>query len=166
MRSRKLQPWIACSLDGLEAVDGIVGKAEGMPHAAEDDLYYTIIEIKTMVSGNAVAREAGLASADLIACEINSPEFEHHVPAYHAAQIVHNFFTLNTVWFFYICASESQILYTVLSSCSVQLRNNVDPFYSSCITPALSWAHFSLMGTQALTGKECSIRWRILMSYS
>ena len=128
-----------------------------MPDEAEHDLYLAIIEAKTVISGKAGARMTELESAAWNVCEMNSPKSEQHVSAERAAQIVHHSLTLNTV--FYICASESQILYKVLSSCSVQLQKLLTASIHRAslqhypLLIRLGWKHRYSLVTRRLTKK-------------
>ena len=53
-----------------------------------------------------------------------------------------------------MCASESQILYSVLTVCKVPMISALTAFWDGYVAPTLRWAHEDPVGIQPITGKE------------
>ena len=153
MFCHRLNVWLRCSLDDIA-----IFRSDVFPTTESDDndapcSLVAVVEIKTVISNDAVARATRFATPDLNFCDINSEDFRERLPKEHAAQLVHHCATADAMYFFYICATESQILYSVLSACPRELRNLVHNFYRATVTPTISWAYGAFQ-TQPLTGNE------------
>ena len=83
-----------------------------------------------------------------------SDKFKEHVPKEHAAQIVHHCVALDMKSVLYVCASESQILYSVLTVCKGTMITALTAFYDGYVAPTLRWAHEDPVGVQPITGRE------------
>lgn len=102
-------------MDGLTVFNRSICTPNENYNSEPPDPYIAVVEIKTGVGSVTVARGMEHATPELIACEINSADFRAGVPTEHAAQLLHHCAAFGTLWLFYLCASDSQILYVVLS---------------------------------------------------
>lgn len=83
-----------------------------------------------------------------------SESFQEHVPKEHAAQIVHYCVALDMKWVLYVCASESHILYTLLTICNSAMLAALTTFYDEFVAPILRWAHEDPIGVRPITEKD------------
>lgn len=134
--------------------DYSICKPNYSPGAQELDLRVAAVEIKKAVGRETVGRGTIPATPDLIICETRLDEFTQQILKEHAAQIIHQCFSCNMKWVFYIQATESQVMYVLLIACTTPLRTVFEEFYDTQITPALRWAHIEQVGTQLLTADD------------
>ncbi|PXF43989.1 hypothetical protein BWQ96_06222 [Gracilariopsis chorda] len=99
------------------------------------------VEIKTNVAQSSLDRALGLATADLVTCEVGDQSFRRYIPAEHIGQILHQMLVLAVKYVIYVSCSESGIMYTVLVHCNNSVLDTCLSALNAIALPVVSWAH-------------------------
>lgn len=129
-------PWIAASPDALcVIIPDKVGWDAGSPYIV------ATVEMKTKVSDNGVSQALPSATADVTAVKLSTGECAELVPVEHQLQLLHQCICTPLDVGLYVCASESQVLYTAIVVVPEEVSIAAKGACRDVICPPLMGAH-------------------------
>ncbi|PXF43106.1 hypothetical protein BWQ96_07140 [Gracilariopsis chorda] len=140
MLSMKAKPWLACSPDGIAIIE-LLDLGLCSEESETESTQLCSVEIKTNVAQSSLDRALGLATADLVTCEVGDQSFRRYIPAEHIGQILHQMLVLAVNYVIYVSCSESGIMYTVLVHCNNSVLDTCLSALNAIALPVVSWAH-------------------------
>lgn len=113
-------PYLACSPDAVALVKSDASMSDLLQahkdvHFDGETFWIAPVEIKTKVAASPVEGTLPLISTDLVFCSIGDDKSCSIIPREHLMQVIQQATVLNSSFAMYIVASETGMMYTVVS---------------------------------------------------